>query len=716
MKVRIGIDVGGTFTDAVALDNDTFELVGAVKVPTTHDSDFGVAGGIVKALHQLMEEAGVQAEDVTFIAHGTTQATNALLEGDVAPVGILTFWSGLEGRKAKADSKMGRIELAHGKYLETSNSFVETREGQATPIDAIDRAVSELERAGARSVVTAEAFSVDDDRNESLGTERAELAGLPATATNDVSKLYGLKVRTRTAVVNASILPRMLETANLTEKSIAEADIKAPLMVMRCDGGVMTVAEVRRRPILTILSGPAAGVAGALMYERLSDGLFFEVGGTSTDISCVKDGQVMVKYAEVGGHKTYLNSLDVRTVGVGGGSMIHVEGGKPVAVGPRSAHIAALDYEVYHAPLDNPVLDTVVPRPGDPTYAVVRGSDGATCALTLSGAANIAGYVGEGDYAAGDAEAARIAWAPLAASMGCTVEEAAHRALELAAEKNLKVARELMRDYKMNPSTTVFVGGGGGGSTVVPHLAEKEGMRWHLARNAPVISPIGVALALVRDTVERTIIDPTQADILAVRNEAEARAIKLGAAPGTVEVTVDVDPQRNLVCAVATGATELRSKDRNQEPLENDALQRICAENLGIEPELITERAGSDGLHVFQGQIARKRFFGLIKGGVSEPVRVVDDFGVIRLQRSNGTAVQTKVGNWKNVARELVDKHTIYDDGGATLPNVHLICGQRIVDLSGLQSSDQLITLGDVEMMRFDTAEPMAVLVSGRLD
>ena len=126
MAVRIGIDVGGTFTDAVAIDNDTYELIGSVKTPTTHAAAEGVAAGIVQVLHKVMEQCHIAPEDVVFIAHGTTQATNALLEGDVAKVGVITLGKGLQGAKSKGDTTIGNIELAQDKYLVSQNAYVDT--------------------------------------------------------------------------------------------------------------------------------------------------------------------------------------------------------------------------------------------------------------------------------------------------------------------------------------------------------------------------------------------------------------------------------------------------------------------------------------------------------------------------------------------------------------------------------------------------------------
>lgn len=715
MKVRIGIDVGGTFTDAVAIDNDTYELVGAAKVPTTHSAKEGVAAGIVQVLHKVMEQCKISPEDVNFIAHGTTQATNALLEGDVAKVGVVTLGQGLQGVKSKGDTTMGVIELAPKKYLESDNAYVDT--AQEDLDGAIRQAIEMLQGQGCTSFVAAEAFSVDDPANENRTVEMCKEENLPGTATNDISKLYGLKIRTRTAVVNASIMPKMLEAATMTDESIKAADIQSPLMVMRCDGGVMTVDEVRNRPILTILSGPAAGVAGALMYEKLTDGLFFEVGGTSTDISCVKDGKVMIRYAEVGGHKTYLNSLDVRTVGIGGGSMVEIKNGKAVNTGPRSAHIAGLEYEVYTDAdkIVDPKLVAVRPMETDPEYACIECANGVRVALTMAGAANVANFVPEGDYARGNVEAARKAWKPLADNMGCTVEEAAKKVLDFAAAKNSKVASQLMKDYEMDPRTTVFVGGGGGASTVVPHLAKFMGHKHHIAKNGPVISTIGVALAMVRDMVERSVANPTEDDIIAVRREAELKAIKNGAAPGTVEVSVEVDTQRNIVRAIAVGATEMRCRNRLQQQLTQEQLINIVAENLNADKNLLKICANNGSMFAVQYDKVEKKLFGLMKK-VTHPLRLIDEEGVIRLQKNNAWVRQTTVGDWQKDLNWLLEELTEYNDGGTNLPNIYIVLGKRIIDLSGLQSPEQIESLGNVELLGCNADEPLVLAATKRVD
>lgn len=124
-KVRIGIDVGGTFTDAVAIDNETYEIIAQKKIPTTHKE--GVAHGIVLIINKILEENQIDPSDVVFIAHGTTQATNALLEGDVASVGVIGMAQGGDIVSAKKETAIPDIELSPGKYLKTSVRFLDTK-------------------------------------------------------------------------------------------------------------------------------------------------------------------------------------------------------------------------------------------------------------------------------------------------------------------------------------------------------------------------------------------------------------------------------------------------------------------------------------------------------------------------------------------------------------------------------------------------------------
>jgi N-methylhydantoinase A/oxoprolinase/acetone carboxylase beta subunit len=708
-RIRVGIDVGGTFTDAVALDAQTLELVGQVKVPTTHRHPDGVAHGIIEALTSLLKQVGASPDDVGFLAHGTTQATNALLEGDVATVGLVGVGRGFEGWMTRRLGSLGKIELAPGKNLPVRYAHVTDA---ANAADAVE-AVTAVTKAGATVVVGVQAFSVDDSTGEDAVAEAARMQDTLATTTHDITKLYGLRKRARTAVVNASILPKMLDTADLVERSITRAGVAAPLMVMRCDGGVMSLAEMRRRPLLTVLSGPAAGVAGALMSERVSEGIFLETGGTSTDISVIRRGKVMVRYAKVGGHDTYLSSLDVRTVGVGGGSMVRARAGKVTEVGPRSAHIAGLDYACFTEPaaLSGAQLVMVAPLDGDPDdYAVIE-AQGRRYALTMTCAANALGIVPPGDYAFAEPEAARQAFVPLANFLNTSVEEAARAVLAAGTARVRAVVDELVSEYQLERGSLRLVGGGGGAAAVTPFLGTSAGWDASIAEHSEVISPIGVALALVRESVERIIPQPSQQDVLAVRAEAESAVIAQGAAPATVEVDVSVDAQAGMVRAVATGATELRTKDRAQ----GGSVDRrgIAAASLRKPPDLIELLASTPSYTVFGTEWRRPGALGkLLKP--RHPVRVLDNEGIVRLQSPDAFIVQSVAGEATVMLDKLLANHTVVGDGGSQLPSLQLLIGPRIVNLGGLTRQDQLIALARTELDSRSPDEPLVAVVEVR--
>ncbi|WP_326769664.1 hydantoinase/oxoprolinase family protein [Streptomyces sp. NBC_01591] len=688
-RIRVGIDVGGTFTDAVAVDATTLELLGQVKVPTSHHHEDGVAHGIVEALDRLLEQTGRAAEDVAFLAHGTTQATNALLEGDVATVGLIGIGTGPGAVLTRRLASLGRLELAPGKRLPLSYAHVTDPEDA----DEVRTAVEAVTRDGAQVLVASEPFGVDRPEGEQAVLEAARPRGLPMTAAHEITSLYGLAKRTRTAVVNAAILPRMLATADLVDASITKAGVNAPLMVMRCDGGVMSLDEMRRRPLLTVLSGPAAGVAGALMQERISEGLFLETGGTSTDISVVRRGKVAVRHATILGKASYLSALDVRTVGVGGGSMVRIGGGRVVGVGPRSAHIAGLPYACF-ATLDelrDARVTTVRPMEGDPDdYAVIDAS-GGRYAITMTCAANALGRVPEGDFARCDQDVAQAGLAPLAAALSTDVATAAARLLDAGIEQVRAVTDAMIRDYRLEKDTAVLVGGGGGAASVTPHLASVTGQEGRIARHSEVISPIGVALALVREQIERIIPGAGQEQILAVRAEAEAAVVAQGAAADGVEVEVTVDPQTSTVRAVATGATELRTQDRAHRADEDERL-RAAAASLKTDPSDVSILATTPA-HTVYGTEIRRRF-----RTTRHPVRVVDADGVVRLHAPDARVETTTVGSAPETLARLVGEATSYGDGGVRAPALRLLLGSRIADLSGVLDPQPLLALARSEL------------------
>ena len=661
----------------VAVDAQTRALIAAVKVPTTHTAADGVAAGIVAGLAQLLREHAIAPASIAFIAHSTTQATNALLEGDLARVALVRIGSPLE----RWAMRLAPIPLGN------AGSFTPQIYDAPASERGLGKLLHRLRADGIEAVAASAAFSVDRPEREEALVGAARAAGLAATSGSEVSTMYGLRARTRTAALNAAILPRMLRTSRVTKRAVEAAHIPAPLMIMRSDGGVMDVGEVERRPILTMLSGPAAGIAGALFHENVTDGIFIEVGGTSSDCSAIKRGQPQMRPARIGGHRTLLRTLDVRTLAIAGGSLVRVVDGRLVDVGPRSAHIAGFAYAAFSS------RDLVLAS--EPTFAdgiaALAAPDGARIALTPTCAANALGLVPHDAFAFGDAAAAQAAFARVAVVLATTGDALARDVLDRATEKLRVAIEELIADYGFDPATVVVVGGGGGAAALVPYAAEKLGYAFRLAHDAEVISPLGVALALVRDVVERTIVDPTPDDLVRIRREAIDAAIAAGAAPDRIEVTVDIDRSRNRVRATASGATVLAEGAVAPVVLDERERTAIAAQHLGGAALLI----------------ARIGTFALFRAGPL--LGIVDARGVVRAIVRGASAIETTVGTIGVALDEALERFTRFGDVGRALPDLRIVYGTRIADLGGIAERDAVHALVQEELA--GCADDLAVAI-----
>ncbi|HMA35617.1 MAG TPA: hydantoinase/oxoprolinase family protein [Chloroflexia bacterium] len=706
--MRIGVDVGGTFTKAVAIYSNPLRIVHQVVVPTTHAAPQGVALGVVQALSRLLAAPTLCRFQPRVVAHSTTQAVNALLEGDTAVVGIIGMAHEEDRREAEKRTRVGDIALAPGRTLRTLHRFLDTTNG-LLPRDVL-AAVRALADAGAGAIVASEAFSVDDAAHERLVMSVARELGLPATGGHEVSGAYGLEVRTLTAAINASIMPRMLQTAELVEHCLREAGVQAPLVVMRGDGGVMSMQQLRERPLLTVLSGPAASLAGALLSERVLDGIFLEVGGTSTNLGVIRGGQPAMKYVQVMDHPTCLRSLDVRVQGVAGGSMARVRGKKLADVGPRSAHIAGLAYSCFARPeeLDGPLaLELFAPRDGDPAdYIAVRNAAGQRFALTVTCAANALGRVAAGAYAYAPPEAARRAFAPLGQVLGCAAEAAAAQLLDRAASQVAAAVRALVTEYHLDRKDLTLIGGGGGAAALGPAVAAKVGAQWSLARHAEVISSIGVGMAMVREEAEKTL-DPGNPDEVAqLAALVEERAIRSGADPASVHVYTEAVPEKGGVRAVAIGNVGLEASG-TREIGADEALQ-IAARRV----------QAPAGKLLLIGQTAHYFACGPLPGRAWAwskrfPAVIVDRHGSVRLEADEAEVL---VGAPLDVLGRLRRILTGERSGAFGLgPRLYLLNGPHLLDLSALQQVTATLAAAEKALAGATAPTVLALVQRARL-
>ena len=479
-ETRVGVDIGGTFTDLVTVSDGAIEVGKTPSTPETPER------AVIDGLTELRDRDGLDPGAVRFLGHGTTVATNAVLEGEWAETALVTtegFRDALEiGRQARPDIYDFGVEkpapiVPRDRRYEVPERLDE-RGRIETPLD--EAAVRDLaaDLRDVESVAVSLLFSFENDDHERRVREILRAEGVEASYSLSSVVLPEIREyeRTLTTALNAALKPVIDEYVGNLGRRVREAGVGADLKLMQSNGGLMTADAARERPVKTLLSGPAAGVQGATYVARLAgveNLITMDMGGTSCDVSLVEGGDPLVTTdVEVGDYPVTVPMIDVHTVGAGGGSIAWIDEGDALRVGPESAGA----------------------DPGPVCYG--RGGDRPTItdAHLLLGRLDPASFLSAAfDGAVDDVRAA--VEREVADPLGTTVEEAAAGILDVANANMVRALRVVSVERGYDPREFGLVAFGGAGPLHATTLAETLDVpRVLVPRTAGVLSALGLLI------------------------------------------------------------------------------------------------------------------------------------------------------------------------------------------------------------------------------
>jgi len=503
MGYRLGIDVGGTFTDLVLFSEEAGTLV-VEKVPSVpSDPSEGIMDGIAR----ILAGVGVAPKDVVYVAHGTTVATNTLLQRHGARTALITtrgFRDLLEIARQRRPS-LYDLDVPKPRALVRRKLRREVPERVVAdgsvrlPLDlvAVDRVLDELADEGIEALAICFLYSFLHPEHERAVVERAQrrLPGVAVSASSDVLAELREYERLSTTVANAYLLPRMGSYVRAFSRRVADAGIQCAPYINQSNGGTISIEEAVRAPVRTVLSGPSAGVMGAVWLARhraLSSLVTFDMGGTSTDVSFVKDGTPTLAFErEIDGIPLRVAGLDIETIGAGGGSIAWRDSGGALRVGPESAGA----------------------HPGPVCYG--RGGRAAT----VTDANLFLGRLGPSGLLGGsmplDAGAADSAISTLAQALALSPLETA-RGIVAVVNANMAGAVRLVTVQRgVDPAGLALLAFGGAGPLHAAALARELGVRTVVVPPSPgLLCALGLLVEDQRVDTVRTYVSRLEADTL----------------------------------------------------------------------------------------------------------------------------------------------------------------------------------------------------------
>ena len=330
---HIGVDTGGTYTDAAIIEAHGHQVIASAKSITTKgDLALGVTDAIRQAFAKLPQ--GLAAQDIALVSVSTTLATNAVVEGHGSAVGVI-----LIGFDANMAERTGIVKAFPGIPLVLIPGGHDHNGDARMPLDlaALDAAVQGMSDK-VEAFAVASSFAVRNAAHELQARERiVALSGKPVTLSTELTSSLDAPRRALTAALNARLISRVSHLIDAVKRSMAQLGFVCPLMIVKGDGTLALAESVATRPIETVLSGPAASLVGAKWLSGLDNFILSDMGGTTTDLGVLIDGRPRVNEegAEVGGWRTMVRAIDVRTIGLGGDSEVALGDANRLQINPQ---------------------------------------------------------------------------------------------------------------------------------------------------------------------------------------------------------------------------------------------------------------------------------------------------------------------------------------------------------------------------------------------
>ena len=662
MSSRLGIDVGGTFTDLL-LFNETTGEINLLKTPSTpEDQSIGIHTGI----QDIVSETGIAPSDIDTVLHGTTISTNIVLEEKGAKVGLLVtenFEQVLHLARSQTPGPLaGWIIMEKPDPLadlEMTRGIVErisARGDVITPMDenAARTAIRELLDAGVESLTVSLLHSYANPAHEKrLEAMIGEMAGdISVSVSSDILPEFREYERTLVTVMNAYVRPSMQRYLSNFEDKLKTMQFRSNINIVRSDGGLMSVARAAESPVYTMLSGPAGGVSGAAYLASLAgypDTLGFDMGGTSTDVSLIRGGKPEIsRQTSLGYYPIKIPSVEVHSVGAGGGSIAHVPMTGALRVGPESAGAV----------------------PGPACYG--RGGTAPTVTDANLVLGRLPPSLLGGDMAL-DVAAAEEAVSNIARTLGLELHKAAEGILEIVNENMIGALRLVTVQKGLDPRDFSIVAFGGAGPLHGNAMAMLAGCYPVIVPPTPgVLSAMGFLCSDVKNefaqTFARTLdeVQPGQVSEIFSRLGREAK----------------------------TWLGEEGTSEQNQ-TLEYQADVRYFRQGYEFTLDVNPDSLGNGGLADLATRFgaAHEQLYGF---KLDQPVELVN-------LRAVGTGKVSKIKfpefdlGGPDCSGAIIDQHPVYFDGGFMATNIYdrtkLAAGNQISGPAVITQMDTTIVI-----------------------